>query len=650
MNDFFQAQDDARRKTHWYLVLFAICVSAIVSAVYFAVAFGFRLHGQLSEPPFEVDWFTPERVVVTVCATLFVIAVASLTKYAQLARGGKHVCESVGARRVDPTTQNRLERRLLNVVEEMSIASGVPMPAVHVLDGETAINAFAAGYEIDRAALAVTKGALEQLDRDELQAVVAHEFSHILNGDMRLNTRLIAALHGILILTIVGRGIRGWLFPSWGGGSGGSSSSSSSGSGRIWTSSSSSSSGGSSSKGKGNAGAIILAIIVVIILITIIGAIGAFFARLIQAAVCRQREMLADAAAVQFTRQPLILANALKRVSGLGSRLQIPAASSMAHLCFAQGIKSWRATHPPIEQRIRQHDPHWDGQSPPERVQMLSGKTDHPPAGLLQVAGLLQQPSLDYAHSLLTSLPEPITLALHDSTRAVGLVLLLLLEENPQARAGKWSAMQSALPPEVLQTAHELAPFMAGLGPAVRLPLIELLLPTLRTLPERSQEMLLTAVDRAVAADQRTDLFEFIVQRILRHGLGPTYTETARQPHLPAPSARELVSASVVVLSAIVRSGQGDADHRQSILSKASFDAGYDPPLALDRAPEGEFSALHAALDALRRAGLPERRRFLDACERAICADGHVKLAEAELFRAVALTLGVPIPPVTRRS
>ena len=645
MTDFFQAQDDARRKTHWYLALFALCLLAILSAVYAAVAFGFRLHGQLSEPPLEVEWFTPERLVVTVCTTLFVIVVAGLAKYAQLARGGKHVCESVGARRVDPTTQNRLERRLMNVVEEMSIASGVPMPAVHVLDGETAINAFAAGYEIDRAALAVTRGALEQLDRDELQAVIAHEFSHILNGDMRLNTRLIAALHGILILTIVGRGIRGWVFS---GGSSSGSSSSSSGSGRIWTSSSASSSG-SSSKGKGNAGAIIIAIIVVIILITIIGAIGAFFARLIQAAVCRQRELLADAAAVQFTRQPAILANALKRVSGLGSRLQIPAASSMAHLCFAQGIKSWRATHPPIEERVRQYDPNWDGNAPPERVQMLSGQADHPPHGLLQVAGLLQQPSLDYAHSLLTSLPEPVTRALHDPTRAVGLVLLLLLEENPGARAGKWTAMQEVLPSEVLQTAYELSPCLAGLGPEVRLPLMELALPTLRTLPERSQQTLLHAVDRAVGADQRTDLFEFIVQRLLRQGLGPAYTETARQPQLRAPSATELLSASVVVLSAVVRSGQGDEDHRKSVLARASFDAGYDPPLTLDRAPEAEFSAVHAALDALRRAGLPERRRFLDACERAICADGKVKLQEAELFRAIALTLGVPIPPVTPR-
>jgi len=647
LKNFFQAQDDARRKTHWYLVLFAMCLLAIVTAVYFAVAFGFRIYGQLAEPPVEVEWFTFERVVTTVSITLFVIFVAGLTKYAQLARGGKHVCESVGARRVDPTTQNRLERRLLNVVEEMSIASGVPMPAVHVLDGETGINAFAAGYEIDRAALAVTQGALEQLDRDELQAVVAHEFSHILNGDMRLNTRLIAALHGILVLTIVARGIRGWMFS---GSSSSGSSSSSSSSGRIWTSSSSSSSG-SSSRGKssGNAGAIILAIIVVIILVTIIGAIGAFFARLIQAAVCRQRELLADAAAVQFTRQPLILANALKRVSDLGSRLQIPAASSMAHLCFAQGVKSWRATHPPLEQRIRYQDPHWDGKAPPERVQMLSGLAERPAPGLLQVAGLLQQPSLDYAHALLTSLPEPITLALHDPTRAVGLVLLLLLEEDPESRTGKWSAMQGMLPAEVFQTAHQLAPFVSQLGPPVRLPLLELVLPTLRTLPQQAQQQLLHAVDRAVAADQRTDLFEFIAQRLLRQGLGPTYTETARQPHLRAPSGPELVAASVVVLSAIVRSGQGNDDHRKSIVAKASFDAGYDPPLALDRAPDGEFSAVHAALDVLRRAALNERRRFLDACERAICADGQVKLAEAELFRAIALTLGVPIPPVAAR-
>ena len=212
--DFFQAQDDARSATRWFLLLFAVCLILIVLCVYFAVTAGYFVYEHVSDAaPYETPVFDLKRAIVTVNATIWCIALAGLYKYARLARGGSYVCESLGARRVDPTTRSRLERRLLNVVEEMAIASGVPLPAVHVLDGEPGINAFAAGYELDRAAIAVTHGALEKLDRDELQAVVAHEFSHILNGDMRLNTRLIAALHGILALTIVGRALRYLIFP-----------------------------------------------------------------------------------------------------------------------------------------------------------------------------------------------------------------------------------------------------------------------------------------------------------------------------------------------------------------------------------------------------------------------------------------------------
>src|SRR5688500_16919240 len=400
--DFFQAQDDARSATRWFLLLFAACLILIVLCVYFAVTAGYLVYAHVSDgAPYETPIFDLKRAIVTVNATIWCIALSGLYKYARLARGGSYVCESLGARRVDPTTRSRLERRLLNVVEEMAIASGVPLPAVHVLDGEPGINAFAAGYEIDRAAIAVTHGALEKLDRDELQAVVAHEFSHILNGDMRLNTRLIAALHGILALTIVGRGLRYLIFPrksvtlESGASSGG-----------FWSSGGSRVRSSSNRKGSGNAAALILAVIVVVVLITMIGAIGAFFARLIQAAVCRQRELLADAAAVQFTRQGDKVASALKRVSASGSLLNVPDAASVAHLCFGEGVKSFIAnTHPPLAERIRQHDPLWDGRAPAPNQQDLGGLSEDAPQALLALAGTLRQPSLDYARAMLASIP-----------------------------------------------------------------------------------------------------------------------------------------------------------------------------------------------------------------------------------------------------
>ena len=642
--DFFQAQDDARSATRWFLLLFATCLILIVLCVYFAVTAGYFVYAHVSDgAPYETPLFDLKRAIVTVNATIWCIALAGLYKYARLARGGSYVCESLGARRVDPTTRSRLERRLLNVVEEMAIASGVPLPAVHVLDGEPGINAFAAGYEIDRAAIAVTHGALEKLDRDELQAVVAHEFSHILNGDMRLNTRLIAALHGILALTIVGRALRYLIFPkkSVNHGSGESSGGwwSSSGGSRIRSS--------SNRKGSGNAAALILAVIVVVVLITAIGAIGAFFARLIQAAVCRQRELLADAAAVQFTRQGDKVASALKRVSASGSLLNVPDAASVAHLCFGEGVKSFVAhTHPPLAERIRQHDPLWDGSVPAANQPDLGGLREDPPAALLALAGTLRQPSLDYARAMLASIPESVRSALQHPTRALSLVILLLLDDDPAQRHGRWELVRQSFAPEVLQAAHELAPLLAPFGQGCRMPLIELALPALRTLPDPLLLAFGQTIDRLILSDNRTEFFEFIVQRSLRERLGPLYAETTRRSSRFTPSESDLRQAAAVALSAMAAAGCDDLERRRRLVTTASFDAGYDPPLAYAGGDETDFAAVHLALDALQRGPLLARRRFLDASERTICADGEVTLREAELFRAVALSLGVPVPPL----
>lgn len=638
-SDFFRAQDAARGATRGFLLLFAACLLLIVMAVYFSVTAGFFLyHGMSDGLAEEPALFSLKRAIVTVNVTVWSITLAALYKYARLARGGVHVCESVGGRRVDPTTRNRLERRLLNVVEEMAIASGVPMPAVHVLESERSINAFAAGYEIDRAAIAVTRGALEELDRDELQAVIAHEFSHILNGDMRLNTRLIAALHGILVLTIVGRTLGRLVFAGRSAAVGSSVSGGWSKAGRATAGA------GSNRKSGGNAAALLLAVIVVVVLITVIGSIGAFFARLIQAAVCRRRELLADASAVQFTRQPDKVASALKRVSASGSLLGVAEAASLAHLCFGEGVKSVFAhTHPPIEQRIRLHDPHWDGQHLQPNPQQLEGLVEAPSVPLLAFAGTLRQPTLDYAQALLAAIPEGARSALQHPTRALALVVFLLLRDDSRQQNARWEMVRHSLPPEVLQAVHELVPLLSPLGESYRLPLIELALPALRTLPESVLRSFGQVVDRLIDSDGRTEFFEFVVQRSLRERLGPLYAAERPLSHFK-PNDAEVRRAAAMALSAMAEAGCDDPERSRKLVAGASFDAGFDPPLAFTSS-DGDFAAVHLALDALQRAPLLARRRFLEASERTICADGQVTLREAELFRAVALSLGVPVPP-----
>jgi Zn-dependent protease with chaperone function len=298
--DFFEAQDRARRRSKRLVFLFVLAVIGIVLSSYFAAMAGinatndgqrlqadyweYQRTARWSDRPFLHRWWNPQLFLAIAGGTVVVIGLASLFKWSQMRQGGSAVAEMVGGRAVDPKTTDLRERRLLNVVEEMAIASGIPMPAVYILDGEPGLNAFAAGLTTADAAVAVTRGTLDKLTRDELQGVIAHEFSHILNGDMRLNVRITAIIFGILVIGLIGRGILRSL-----------------GRGRIRSS--------GSGKNKGGGIALVLAIGVALV---IIGYVGYFFGRLIQAAVSRQREFLADASAVQFTRNPGGIGGALK--------------------------------------------------------------------------------------------------------------------------------------------------------------------------------------------------------------------------------------------------------------------------------------------------------------------------------------------------
>ena len=346
--DFFEAQARAKKRTSRLVVLFGLAVVGTVLASYFATVLALGVidsngHSRRHHRYYDDDsvsapvaLWQPTLFLGVTAATLAVVGLASLFKWNEFSAGGSAVAESVGGRRVDPHTTDFGERRLLNVVEEMAIASGTPIPAVYVLDDEPAINAFAAGLTTSDAVVTVTRGTLQKLNRDELQGVIGHEFSHILNGDMRLNLRITAIVFGILVLGLAGRGV-------------------------LW------SLRGARVRGGKNSGGIVLAILLIGVALLIVGYVGYFFGRLIQAAVSRQREFLADASAVQFTRNPPGIAGALRKIGGfaLGSSLETHKAGAIGHFFFAQAFGSsfgglW-ATHPPLPERIAAIDPQWDG-------------------------------------------------------------------------------------------------------------------------------------------------------------------------------------------------------------------------------------------------------------------------------------------------
>jgi len=326
---FFEHQDKARKHTKVLLVYFVVAVACIIASIYLAsllIFYGTLAQDLPGDLPRECTFWEPKLFLYVVLGTLSVVGLGSLYKIAALAKGGSAVAESLEGRLVDPNTTHPNERKLRNVVEEMAIASGVPVPKIYVLDDEAGINAFAAGHAPGDAAICVTHGSMTLLNRDELQGVIGHEFSHILNGDMRLNMRIMGVIFGIVCLAVIGRVL-------------------------VY-------SRGRSSKDRNPLMLLGLALIV-------IGAIGVFFARLIQAALSRQREFLADASSVQFTRNPAGLSSALQKIGGAGSRIEAVHAGEASHMFFGNGMGKpllrMMATHPPLEERIRAIDPTWDG-------------------------------------------------------------------------------------------------------------------------------------------------------------------------------------------------------------------------------------------------------------------------------------------------
>src|SRR5687768_11875698 len=541
--DFFQAQDAARARTRTLVLLFLAAVAAIIAAVYLVVHLAFLPRGSA---------VNRQLLLTVAAATTALIASGSIGRTLQLRQGGGRVATLLGGRRVDPNTADELERRYVNVVEEMALASGTPVPAIYVLHREAGINAFAAGYALDDAAVAVTRGTLETLDRDELQGVIAHEFSHILNGDMRLNIRLMGLLYGILLLTVVGRGVLR-------------------GAGR-----------GRSRKGGGGQLALVgLGLVIV-------GYIGVFFGRLIQAAVSRQREYHADAAAVQFTRNPGGIAGALTKIGGLlGSRIENHHAQEASHLFFATGLKqsaaSLFATHPPLADRIQRIDATFRGElaagaAPAARgdaaiagmaaagfapgitsqaLGITSAALGITSAALVASVGAPQAKHVAYARQLLASLPPHVYAAAHDRDGAAVLLFAVLLHEpeSPATTAAQDSTLRAHGGNALVQRARDLARATAPLGEAPRLPLIDLLLPALSQLSQAELQRVRNSAAALIAADNRVDPFEFTLLHLLDRHVHAAHHNAASAAATKVHSFAAIRTESEIVLSAVAWAG-----------------------------------------------------------------------------------------------
>ncbi|MHB8759937.1 MAG: M48 family metallopeptidase, partial [Thiobacillus sp.] len=512
--DFFEHQDQARKNTKVLVVYFVIAVVCIIASVYLAsLLIFYGAHAQQQQPgapPPELVLWEPKLFLYVVLGTLGVVIVGSLYKTAALAKGGSAVAESLGGRLVHPNTTHPEERKLRNVIEEMAIAAGVPVPKVYVLDDEKGINAFAAGHTPGDAAIGVTRGCLTLLNRDELQGVIGHEFSHILNGDMRLNLRIMGVLFGILCLAVIGRIL-------------------------IY------------SRGGRDRNPLMLLGLALIV----IGAIGVFFGRLIQAALSRQREFLADASAVQFTRNPAGLSGALQRIGGVGSQVESAHAGEASHMFFGNGLGKpflgALATHPPLDARIRAIDPGWDGkfktagvkavetESPIRAANPASSRSLFPTipglpgaragdAGLVSNAVLmgavlpnLGKPTplhLRYAEELRNSFSEEVQSAAHEPLDATALVYAMLLSLDEALRANQLTELARRAAPGIGETTAALWPEVAPIASRARLPLVNLALPALRQLRPDEFEQFSQTLQWLMESDDQIEIFEFVLQKI----------------------------------------------------------------------------------------------------------------------------------------
>ncbi len=645
--NFFARQREARKSCRNQMVLFVFAVSIIVGVTTLAIRLAWYLyisthaytsfnsgeaygyHRQLS----TFTFFDPAFFIFMSMLIVIIILSASLYKMHTLQKGGAAVAEMLGARRISQKATDPAQRRLINVVEEMAIASGIPVPQIFVLDSENNINAFAAGLEFSDAAVTVTRGALNKLSRDELQGVIAHEFSHILNGDMRLNMQLIGILFGILFL-----GIAGQKFLS----------------------------GGRVSFRAG------LPAIVAGIFLVIIGYAGSFLGRLMQCAISRQQEFLADASAVQFTRNPLGLAGALKKIgaSSFGARINAPGARQASHLFFGESHPAtwlfFLDTHPPLTERIRLLDPSFDGKfvkvidDPSKPKPMYTepfGGTEFrkrpttPLAAAMPafVSASIGNPTPDHlgqSQAMMTAIPEDIRQIVKTPPGAAGLIYALLLDNDASRRDQQAAALGRAL---VLQgntdRVFHLSNQLSGLQSRLKLPLMELAMPSLTEMAGMEKRNFLLILQSLVNADGKLTLVELSVQWILEKYLNPS-AELFKSVTIFTSSKVGL--DIVVLLGALARAGHINDKAKaqnafQTGLSRIPELAARKPVFTFE---ENTFYArVNTALTRLNDASFKIKESVMDACAHCAFADETISYEEGELLRVVALALGCPVPP-----
>ncbi len=649
--NFFEHQDQARRNTTYLVFLFGLSVGLMILAFYLVAVV--TLQGNLNG---AASWWQPELFTLIALSTLVVIGAGSATKMVALREGGAGLARSLGGRKVTPQTNDPGEMRLLNVVAEMALAAGTPIPEVYLLEHESSINAFAAGFSSETAVIGVTKGCLDQLSRDELQGVIGHEFSHIVHGDMGLNLKLIGLLQGLLLIHLLGRFILRYGDFGY---------------------------GHRRSSNNDNKGAAV--ILIAGLSMAIIGSIGLLCGRLIKSAVSRQREFLADASAVQFTRNPDGLAGALTKLGQLsgGSKIMAPTAEEASHLFFGEALPglamfgSLFATHPPLQDRIRRLGkvPNFAQVTVPSHPSTLAeglvmGLNEAPataassdqgrsPQTLAAQAPLPQAPSpqafmaaigtidgrrLAQVQDFLNNLDPALKTALHQPESAREVVLALLLDDQPSVQTQQTQSIAAAYGEDSAQRAIGHRPALQGMDSRQTLPLLELTMPALKPLSVEEKKQFFSTLQALIKADGRLSLSEYVLHLIVRKRL-------TSDPGT-APSTSEITSLdalwneAVTLLSLLARMGHTKPEDAFYALKSGLYQLpGAKKQTLPDALPSVKITDLGKSLATLEQATPKLKQTIVDACAHTVLADNTVTPQEGELLRAIVMVLDCPAPP-----
>lgn len=647
--NFFEAQESARRSTTLLIILFVLAIACllVLSNLIVLEFLYFTEYGSLTSSLSQLELaFDADLSILISVAIIAFILLGSLYKLAALSSGGSAIAQSLGGVIVPRSSSDPLHQRILNIVEEMAIASGAPVPQVYILN-EQGINAFAAGWKTTNAVIGITQGALERLDRDELQGVIAHEFSHIFNGDMRLNIRLIAILHGILMIGMLGRMILRTM--------------------RY----------GRTSRNNKDARAM-LVIFGIGASLMVVGYSGMFFGNWIKSLISRQREYLADASAVQFTRNNEGIANALKKIGGAvpGSAMLAASVDEYSHAYFARGDTGISffsfSTHPPLKKRILRIQPSWDGNYLfDKRKSVAQGRADEQEdldkqrrkkmatsiaasigAGValedaisaIDNVGAVTQEKMDAAHAWRQQLPDEVRVNAENPYGAQALMLALLLHDKTEIEEKQFDVLNNVIGELHTQNVKQVQRVVAELDRTQTLPLIDLALPTLREMTLEQYTRFKSCVQQLISADNKVELREWVIQRVVLQHLDEQYRLRKK------PIAKYFVLGSAKAASELVLSLLAYLEHKDLQLAQQAFDTAKRSvaagALSITAKAEITLDSLNTAMDELAFLKPPIKKRFLQACVSCISHDGEVSVQAYELTRAIASCLDCPMPPV----